>query len=71
MLCMRLVRKFMRNNPVQVHFPSDGKRASGNRAFGRLDAQTLHRRSCERYSEAVANHEIKKVEYMVLTGRLA
>lgn len=34
-----------------------------------LDAQTLYRQSCDRYSEAIANYEIKKIEYMVMTGR--
>ena len=34
-----------------------------------LDAQTLYRQSCDRYSEAIANYQIKKVEYLVITGR--
>lgn len=34
-----------------------------------LDAQTLYRQSCDRLSEAVATYEIKKVEYLVITGR--
>lgn len=34
-----------------------------------LDAQTLYRQSCDRYSEAFANYEIRKVEYLVITGR--
>lgn len=34
-----------------------------------LDAQTLFRQSCDRYSEAIANFEIRKVEYLVITGR--
>lgn len=34
-----------------------------------LDAQTLYRQGCDRYSEAVSTYEIKKVEYLVMTGR--
>lgn len=34
-----------------------------------LDSQTLYRKSCDRFSEAIADFEIKKVEYMVITGR--
>lgn len=34
-----------------------------------LDAQTLYRQSCDRLSEAVATYEIKRVEYLVMTGR--
>lgn len=34
-----------------------------------LHAQTLYRQSCDRYSEAVANYEIRKVGYLVMTGR--
>lgn len=34
-----------------------------------LNAQTLLMQSCDRFSEAVATYEIKKVEYLVATGR--
>lgn len=34
-----------------------------------LDAQTLYRQSVDRYFDAMASYEVKKVEYLVATGR--
>lgn len=34
-----------------------------------LDAQTLYRQSCDKYVEAYAQYEVKKREYLQVTGR--
>lgn len=64
-----IARKSIEQSQENLRMHEDFYQAGTSTMSDLLDAQTLYRQSCDRYTEAVSTYEIKKVEYMIMTGR--